>query len=111
LKHQRVAVDQISLWFDEMVSVIGKEMVPYNGNLHNDNSSSQSSTSSIVIESSSPTVEDSNAVARLSDFNNSSDSELSFAHEMRAHEFVNKPKKLALLPSSEGLLSSLEGMI
>jgi hypothetical protein len=43
----------------------------------------------------------------LSDFNNSSDSELSFAHEM----LVNKPKKLALLPSSEGLLSSLEGMI
>ena len=90
-----------------MVSVVGKEMVPYNGNLHTDNSSSHSSSSSIVIESSTPTVEDSNAVARLSDFNNSSDSDFSYANDM----LVNKPKKLALLPSPESLMSLLEGTI
>ena len=82
-------------------------MVPYNASLHNDNSSSQSSSSSIVIESSPPTEEDSNAVARLSDFNNSSDSDFSPA----CTTTVNKPRKLALIPSPQDVPASIEGLI
>ena len=94
--------------FKEMVSVIGKEMVPYNASLHNDNSSSQSSSSSIVIESSPPTEEDSNAVAsKLSGPNNSSDSDFSPA----CTTIVNKPRKLALIPSPQDVLASIEGLI
>ena len=97
----------LTISFEEMVSVIGKEMVPYNASLHNDNSSSQSSSSSIVIESSPPTEEDSNAVARLSDFNNSTDSDFSPA----CTTIVNKPRKLALIPSPQDVLASIEGLI
>ena len=97
----------LTILFKEMVSVIGKEMVPYNASLHNDNSSSQSSSSSIVIESSPPTEEDSNAVARLSDFNNSSDSDFSPA----CTTTVNKPRKLALIPSPQDVPASIEGLI
>ena len=98
----------LTILFKEMVSVIGKEMVPYNASLHNDNSSSQSSSSSIVIESSPPTEEDSNAVAsKLSGSNNSSDSDFSPACTV----IVNKPRKLALIPSPQDVLASIEGLI
>lgn len=84
-----------------MVSVIGKEMVPYDASLHRDQSS-QSSSSSIVIDSNPPTEEEnSNAVARLSDFINSSDSDHSSQEAL-----ANKSRKLDLLDIIEGIKPS-----
>ncbi|XP_032791186.2 uncharacterized protein LOC116928246 isoform X2 [Daphnia magna] len=81
-----------------MVSVIGKEMVPYDASLHRDQSS-QSSSSSIVIDSNPPTEEEnSNAVARLSDFINSSDSDHSSQEAL-----ANKSRKLDLLDIIEDI--------
>lgn len=80
-----------------MVSVIGKEMVPYDASLHRDQSS-QSSSPSIVIDSSPPTEEENlSIVGRLSDFTNSSDSDLSSQETV-----VNRSKELALLATHEG---------
>ncbi|KAI9551733.1 hypothetical protein GHT06_022069 [Daphnia sinensis] len=81
-----------------MVSVIGKEMVPYDASRHRDHSS-QSSSSSIVIDSSPRTEEEnSNAVARLSDFINSSDSDHSSQETL-----VNKSRKLDVLDIIEDI--------
>ncbi|XP_057379346.1 uncharacterized protein LOC130701400 isoform X2 [Daphnia carinata] len=81
-----------------MVSVIGKEMVPYDTSRQRE-PSSQSSSSSIVIDSSPPTEEEnSNAVARLSDFINSSDSDQSLQETI-----ANKPRKLDLLDTIEDI--------